>query len=268
VSRVPSRPARRLCSNTSRGCHAERRLPSEIEAIYRESHALWGAGLSYSDYVEFWATCARRQWARDHYRHLVWADGRGGILSSLKLYRPEVRWATVGCTRPGSAPSSPRCVIAGKAMRRPCCAPCCRTPCGEAMPLRSSSPTSGRSTTRVWDSRRCRRSSPGAACRRGSRAAAGLSLRPMDTEDLGQVRGAHDAWCGPRPFAFLRGPAALGLPHGACRQLLPAVRRVGPGAALTGWPCAMGSSVATWWRWKAWASGWCARSVPRTGTSR
>ena len=29
--------------------------PSEIEAIYRESHALWGAGLSYSDYVEFWA---------------------------------------------------------------------------------------------------------------------------------------------------------------------------------------------------------------------
>src|SRR6185369_9122041 len=107
--------------------------PTEIEAIYRESHALWGAGLSYSDYVEFWADVRETGWARDHYRHLVWADGRGGILSSLKVYRPEVRLgrrrvraAGIGAVftpvrhrRKGHAAAMLRAVVQGGRLRHP-----------------------------------------------------------------------------------------------------------------------------------------------------
>jgi len=184
--------------------------PTEIEAIYRESHALWGAGLSYSDYVEFWADVRETGWARDHYRHLVWADGRGGILSSLKLYRPEVRLgrrrvraAGIGAVftpvrhrRKGHAAAMLRAVVQ-EARRRGDAFAILFTDIGteyyarlgfQALPAFESW---GRLPARL-------------------RAATGLSLRSMDVEDLPRVREAHDSWCAPRPFAFLRDDAQWG----------------------------------------------------------
>lgn len=64
---------------------------SDIDVIYRESHALWGAGLSLEDYRAFWDDLARTGWARRHLSYRVWVDDRRRLLSSLKLYRPRVR---------------------------------------------------------------------------------------------------------------------------------------------------------------------------------
>ncbi|HEX5044978.1 MAG TPA: GNAT family N-acetyltransferase [Candidatus Polarisedimenticolaceae bacterium] len=184
--------------------------PSEIESIYRESHALWGAGLSYSDYVEFWADVRETGWARDHYRHLVWADGRGGILSSLKLYGPEVRLgscrvraAGIGAVftpvrhrRKGHAAAMLRAVLE-EARRRGDAFAILFTDIGteyyarlgfQALPAFESW---GRLPARL-------------------RPPPELALRPMESTDLAEVRAAHDAWCAPRPFAFLRDQAQWG----------------------------------------------------------
>jgi len=65
----------------------------QIESIYRESHRLWGAGLSCQDYVGLWRDLGRTSWGRRNARFYVWLDDRGGILSSMKLYRPQARAA-------------------------------------------------------------------------------------------------------------------------------------------------------------------------------
>lgn len=65
--------------------------PAQVRAIYRESHALWGAGLSLDDYIGLWEDLRATAWARRHARFLVWQDDDGSILSSLKLYTPPAR---------------------------------------------------------------------------------------------------------------------------------------------------------------------------------
>lgn len=62
-----------------------------IDTIFRESYALWGAGLGYDDYRAFWKELSETRWARVHLRYRVWLDDDGTLLSSLKLYRPQVR---------------------------------------------------------------------------------------------------------------------------------------------------------------------------------
>jgi len=62
-----------------------------IDAIYRESYALWGAGLSFEDYRAFWTELSTTGWAHKNLRYLVWLDDDGSLLSSLKLYQPRVR---------------------------------------------------------------------------------------------------------------------------------------------------------------------------------
>ena len=64
----------------------------QVDEIYRQSHRLWGAGLCYEDYRGLWDDVTRTPWAQRHVRFQVWADARGRILSSMKLYRPRVRW--------------------------------------------------------------------------------------------------------------------------------------------------------------------------------
>ena len=177
---------------------------AEIEAIYRESHALWGAGLSFSDYVQFWGDVRATGWAQEHYRHLVWVEGRGSVLSSLKLYRPEVhvggrrvRAAGIGAVftpvrhrRKGHAAAMLRAAL-DEARER-----------GDAFAILFTDIGTeyyGRlgfrelAATESWGRLPARAKAP-----------AGLSLRPMSMQDLGDVRHAHDAWCGPRGFAFLR----------------------------------------------------------------
>jgi GNAT superfamily N-acetyltransferase len=63
----------------------------EIAAIFRESHGMWGAGLTYPAYLDMWLELMETPWARGHFRHLAWVDDDETVLSSLKLYRPVLR---------------------------------------------------------------------------------------------------------------------------------------------------------------------------------
>jgi predicted N-acetyltransferase YhbS len=63
----------------------------QIDEVYRESHRLWGAGLTYEDYRGLWRDLAATPWARRWVRFYVWTDGAGDVLSSMKLYRPCLR---------------------------------------------------------------------------------------------------------------------------------------------------------------------------------
>jgi GNAT superfamily N-acetyltransferase len=65
--------------------------PSQIRAVLRESHALWGAGLSVGDYVEMWEEMAASRWGRSWYSWRALVDDDDRILSTLKLYRPVLR---------------------------------------------------------------------------------------------------------------------------------------------------------------------------------
>jgi GNAT superfamily N-acetyltransferase len=56
-----------------------------------ESHGIWGAGLSVPDYVGMWEEMADSGWARAWYSWRALVDDRGRVLTSLKLYRPELR---------------------------------------------------------------------------------------------------------------------------------------------------------------------------------
>ncbi len=64
----------------------------QIEAIYRESFALWGGGLSFDGYLGLLRDLMATPWGREHLEYLVWLGVSGEILSSLKLYRPRVRF--------------------------------------------------------------------------------------------------------------------------------------------------------------------------------
>ncbi len=48
-----------------------------IDAVFRESYALWGAGLGYDDYRAFWNELSLTRWARSHLRYYVWLDDDG-----------------------------------------------------------------------------------------------------------------------------------------------------------------------------------------------
>jgi hypothetical protein len=63
----------------------------EIDAISRESHVLWGGGLTPVAYRQLWDEVASTTWARKHARFYVWRDHHGRILSSMKVYRPRLR---------------------------------------------------------------------------------------------------------------------------------------------------------------------------------
>ena len=63
----------------------------QLDSIYRESHALWGSGLPIEDYRGLWRELTDTVWARRHGGMYVWCDDAGKVLSSVKLYRPEMR---------------------------------------------------------------------------------------------------------------------------------------------------------------------------------
>ncbi len=63
----------------------------QVDSVYRESHALWGAGLSTADYREFWRELQATDWGTRHSAFLVWLGIRDEILSSLKIYRLPLR---------------------------------------------------------------------------------------------------------------------------------------------------------------------------------
>ncbi len=67
--------------------------PEQVERIYRESHALWGAGLDFTDYLSLWREISKLPWSKSHAQFLVWQNDEGSVLSSMKLYRPLIRAA-------------------------------------------------------------------------------------------------------------------------------------------------------------------------------
>jgi GNAT superfamily N-acetyltransferase len=70
-----------------------RATDDQVANIYRESHALWGTGLTLAAYLGLWDEISRLPWAARHAEFLVWGEPGGPVLSSLKLYHPLVRVA-------------------------------------------------------------------------------------------------------------------------------------------------------------------------------
>jgi len=64
--------------------------PGQVREVYRHSHALWGAGLSFEQYLGLWLDLEATPWASAHASFLVRTDDSGEVLSSLKLYRPRL----------------------------------------------------------------------------------------------------------------------------------------------------------------------------------
>ncbi len=177
----------------------------EIEAILRESHAIWGAGLALADYVEKWLDLMDTTWARQNFAFLVWVEDDGSVLSSMKLYRPLLRDRT----------SSSRAAGIGAVFTPPA-----RRRQGHATAmLRALMELAHATGTRAavlfsdigveYYERLGFRTLPaeeawGRLSRQGPTSPTGYTLRPMRASDLDAVRAAHDEWCERRPFAILR----------------------------------------------------------------
>jgi predicted N-acetyltransferase YhbS len=73
--------------------HLAKANQDQVEAIYRESYAIWGGGLSHRQYLSLWQEISKLPWSRQHLRFLVWVDDEGELLSSLKLYHPLIQLA-------------------------------------------------------------------------------------------------------------------------------------------------------------------------------
>jgi GNAT superfamily N-acetyltransferase len=177
----------------------------QIDRIYAESYALWGAGLKFPDYREFWNDLARTPWARRALSFHVWCDDDGAVLSSLKLYQPRVRLAgKVGnvagigavftpkrARRRGHASEMIRAVIEQAGAR------------GDLAALLFSDVG-----TKIYASLGFRDIPAEEAWGRLDRKApgppAGWVLRPMAPADLELARQVRDDECGGRPFAVLR----------------------------------------------------------------
>ncbi len=176
----------------------------EIATIFRESHRVWGAGLTYPAYLDMWLELMDTPWARTHFRQLVWVDDDDNVLSSLKLYRPLVRaFGRGGRASVLGAVFTPR-LLRGR---------------GHAADLLRTVTEESRETGDVlamlfsdigvpYYEGLGFRSLPaeealGRLERRVARPA-GWTLRPMTPQDLPDVVRAHDDVCAARPLAVRR----------------------------------------------------------------
>jgi hypothetical protein len=178
--------------------------PDEIEAVYHESHALWGAGLDLAGYLGLWDDLQRTAWGRNHLRFLVWRDDDGSVLSSMKLYAPRVRWlgriaraCAIGAVftprarrRRGHAAAMLARVLEGAASA------------GDAPAMLFSDIGTAYYASLGFRSLPAEEAHGSLA--RAPRAPAGWTLRPMTAGDLEAVAEAHDAWCEGRAIAVLR----------------------------------------------------------------
>lgn len=173
----------------------------QIDAITRETHGLWGAGLTLRDYRALWDEIRTCAWARQHARFVVWVDEQEQVLSSMKVYTPRLRWAG----------DETRCNVFGAIFT-----PRARRGQGHATRmLRAMLEKQGKAPTLLFSDVGTRWYSrldflPLAAEEQWAQVPGGLGpcpdveLRPAVFEDLPAFRAAHDAWCERRPFALLR----------------------------------------------------------------
>ena len=173
--------------------------------MLRESHALWGAGLSVADYVEMWDEIAESRWGRAWYSWRALVDDDDRVLTTLKLYRPQLRLGdTEGRAAAIGAVYTPR-VLRGRGYA----AALIRATCREA---------EGRGdrpallfTDIGTDYYRALGFTPlpcedaiGTIAGSSARAPRGLAFRAMTVDDLDAVAAAHDASLGERAVAVLR----------------------------------------------------------------
>jgi len=176
-----------------------------IERIYRESHALWGGGLSFRDYLAFWRELASTPWAREHVVYQVWLGPREELLSSFKLYRPRVRIlgrparaCVIGAVFTprahrgrGHATAMIRAALAQAAERGD---PIAMLFSDIGTRLYSALGFVPLPAEETW----------GRLGRHGAPGPAGWRVRDVERRDMETVRRMHDAWCADRPLVFLR----------------------------------------------------------------
>jgi GNAT superfamily N-acetyltransferase len=177
----------------------------QVEAIYGESHAMWGGGLSLEQYLDLWREISNLPWSRRHASFRVWLDEQGQILSSLKLYRPLMQLsgraarATVlgaiftprACRGRRHASNMLQAVIQESRVR------------GEPVALLFSD-----IGTSFYEGLGFRPLPAEEQWGRLPRVARGIpeswELRPCSSEDLPAIRRAHSEFTAGRPLAFLR----------------------------------------------------------------
>jgi N-acetylglutamate synthase-like GNAT family acetyltransferase len=179
----------------------------QIESISRESHGIWGGGLSRHDYLDFWRELSDTSWGREHMRHQAWVDEHGRVLSSAKLYRP--RWRLLGR-------ESRACVIGAVFT------PAERRGAGHAADMMRAMLQQARERqddsallfsdigTRYYAALGFRELPADEVWGRLWRArsdADGWSVRELRPDDMPLVRRFHDDWCRSRPLAILRDEA-------------------------------------------------------------
>lgn len=177
----------------------------QINAIYRESFSLWGAGLSFDDYLAFWNDLAATAWAKSALSYLVWTDDDGKVLSSLKLYRPRLRLLGETGTATGVG-----AVFTPKAHRRQ----------GHATAMLEALIEQARERrdlaallfsdvgTAIYGALGFRalpsEEAWGKLPRRSPSPPEGFLLRPMLRSDLDEVLETHESFCRTRPIGVIR----------------------------------------------------------------
>jgi GNAT superfamily N-acetyltransferase len=171
----------------------------------QESHALWGAGLSVTDYVGMWEEMADSRWGRAWYSWRALEDDDERVLSTLKLYRPLIRLGE-GTSRSATigAVYTPRAF-----RRRGHAAALIRATCDDAA-RRGDGPAFlftdiGTDYYRVlgFDPLPCE-DALGSLTGAAARAPKGVTFRAMTGDDLDAVANAHGASTPSRAVAVLR----------------------------------------------------------------
>lgn len=176
-----------------------------VDAIFRESYALWGAGLEFEDYRAFWTEISDTSWAKRHLRYCVWLGDDGSLLSSLKLYRPRMKLLDrVGPVAGIGAVFTPRAkrgrghasalirAVVDEARDRGDIATLLFSDVGA--PFYRGLGFHELPAEEAW----------GEIRRSGPEHLRDWCLRPMGDADFGEVMRAHDAACSTRPLAILR----------------------------------------------------------------
>jgi predicted GNAT family acetyltransferase len=176
----------------------------EIGEILRESHGLWGAGLTYPAYLDMWLELMETPWAEHRFRYMVWAEDDGTVLSSLKLYRPVVRlYDRAGSAAVIGAVFTPR-ALRGNGHA----ADMIRAVLAEVReagdPLAMLFSDIGTRYYEAFGFRALPAEDVAGRLDRTASPPGGWDLRPMTPDDLPAVIRAHDDACATRPVAMLR----------------------------------------------------------------
>ena len=176
----------------------------QIDEIYRESHALWGSGLELEDYRGLWQDLRRTAWGGEHAIFCVWLDEADHVLSSLKVYRPQLRWldeigriTVIGAV---FTPSAHRGRGHARAMVRTVIRQA-REREDRVVLLFSDI---GTAYYEAFGFRPLPAREDWGPLPRDASPPADWSLGPLEAATLEQVRGAHLDYCMGRPFAMIR----------------------------------------------------------------